>query len=66
MKRETMTVKETAELLGCSPQAVREHIRQGIWKFGEVIPASRTGKKCDRFMIYTRKLYKHIGMEVER
>lgn len=62
--RETMTVKETAERLGCSPQAVREHIRRGIWKFGEVIPASRTGKKCDRFIIYRRKFNKHVGIEM--
>lgn len=63
MQKETMRVPEVAQLLGCSQQAVRERIRRGIWKFGEVIPKEKTGNEIDSFVIYRRKLYKHLGIE---
>ena len=63
MQKETMRVPEAAQLLGCSQQAVRERIRRGIWKFGEVIPKEKTGNEIDSFIIYKRKLYKHLGIE---
>ncbi len=63
--QETLSAREAAKILGCDPQAVRERIRLGIWTFGECIPKSMTGHKCDTFIIYRRKLYKHIGKAVE-
>lgn len=60
--KEILSAAEAAKILGCTPQAVRERIRLGIWKFGECIPGKKTGKKCDCFVIYRRKLYQHIGM----
>lgn len=35
-EKEILTVPEAAAILGCTPQAVRERIRRGVWKFGEV------------------------------
>lgn len=63
MQKETISTKDTAKLLGCNPEAVRQRIRVGVWKFGEVIPKGKTGKKTDSFVIYRRKLFKHLGME---
>lgn len=59
--KEVMSAKAAAQILGCTPQAVRERIRLGIWDFGECIPKNLTGRKSDSFVIYRRKLYKHIG-----
>lgn len=43
----------------------RERIKAGIWKFGEVIPRSRSGNETkNTYCIYRSKLYKHIGKEV--
>lgn len=58
-----MKVPEAARILGCSEQKVREHIRHGIWKFGECIPASKTGKKTDEFIIIREKFEKYIGLK---
>ena len=59
VEKETMTVAEAARMLGCAQQAVREHIKRGIWTFGERIP----GNKIDHYIIYRRKFYRHIGIE---
>lgn len=61
MEKATMTVPQAASILGCSQQKLREHIRRGVWKFGECIPKEKTGKSCDEFVIYRKKLLKHIG-----
>lgn len=63
VQKETISTGEAARLLGCNPEAVRQRIRVGVWKFGEVIPKGKTGKKTDSFVIYRRKLFKHLGME---
>lgn len=61
---EMMSAQAAAKILGCSPQAVRERIKRGIWKFGEYIPKSKTGNATkDTYCIYRSKLYKHIGKE---
>lgn len=61
-EKEIMSAAEAARVLGCTPQAVRERIRLGIWNFGECIPKKMTKNKSDTFVIYRRKLYRHIGM----
>lgn len=62
-EREIMKVPEVARILGCSEQKVREHIRRGIWKFGECIPKSKKGTKQDEFNIYRAKFEKWIGRD---
>ena len=58
--KEILKPPETAWILGVSQQKVREHIRHGIWKFGECIPKELTGKKTDEFNIYRAQLEAHI------
>ena len=62
-EREIMKVPEVARILGCSEQKVREHIRRGIWKFGECVPAQKKGTKQDEFNIYRAKFMEFIGRE---
>lgn len=62
-EREIMKVPEVARILGCSEQKVREHIRRGIWKFGECVPAKKKGTKQDEFNIYRAKFMEFIGRE---
>lgn len=62
--KETMSVPEAARILGCNAQAVRERIKAGIWDFRERIPREKTGNKQNSYVIYRRKLYRHIGKEV--
>ena len=62
-EKEIMKPPEVARILGCSEQKVREHIRRGIWKFGECIPKSKKGTKQDEFNIYRAKFEKWIGRD---
>ena len=55
---------EVARILGCSIQKVREHMRQGVWDIGEVIPKKKSGKKGDEFNIYRTKFETHIGRKL--
>lgn len=50
--KEIMRPPEVARILGVTPQFVRQHIRLGIWDFGECIPKSKRGKSTDEFIIY--------------
>lgn len=63
MGKERMSTAEVAKILGCNQEAVRQHIKQGIWNFGDYIPKQKTGSKRDKFFIYRRKFYQHIGYE---
>ena len=64
MEKEIMKVPEVARILGCSEQKVREHIRRGIWKFGECVPASKKWYKIrTNLNIYRRKFEKFIGRD---
>lgn len=61
IKREVISAREAAQILGVAPEKVRQRIKLGIWKFGERIPKEKTGNKQDTYCVYARKLYEHIG-----
>lgn len=65
MSKEILKPPEVARILGVSPQYVREHIRRGIWKFGECVPKKVRGKTTDEFNIYRAKFENHIGRKLE-
>ena len=58
-----MNATEAAKIIGCSPQMVRERIKRGIWKFGEVIPKGRSGNSKDSYLINRKKLMRYLGEE---
>ena len=62
-QKETLTVAETAELLGCSKQAVRMRISPGgIWdSMGDVIDNGNGYHKT--YIIYRSRVYKYINKE---
>ena len=63
VEKELISAKEAARIIGCDPQALRQRIKLGIWKFGERIPKEKTGLKCDTYLISRRKLYRYLGIE---
>ena len=60
---ERVSIKRAAKELGMSPQAVREHMRRGLFDLGDYIPKDKTGKKTDEFHVYRPKFDKHLGKE---
>lgn len=60
---ETISVEQTAKLLGKSPQFVRVQIQRGLLPFGNAFP-SVTGNKL-RYVIPKRKVYEYLGIEVK-
>lgn len=60
---ERVRLADAAKELGCSQQAVREHMKLGIWDLGEVIPPKRSKKKQYSYYIYRAKLDKILGKE---
>lgn len=67
LKEEMKNLKERVSLpvaareLGCSPQAVREHMRAGLWDLGEVIPPEKRGKTTWAYYIFRPKLDVFLG-----
>lgn len=62
-ERETLTVNETAKILGISPQAVREQMKAGVLPIGVYWENSKgTGY---RFKVYKDKLDRHMGKTPE-
>lgn len=62
---ERVSVLDAARELGCGPQAVREHMKRGIWDLGEVIPPEKLGKKTWGYYIYRSKLDRILGKELK-
>lgn len=60
---ERVSVLDAARELGCGPQAVREHMKRGIWDLGEVIPPEKLGKKTWGYYIYRSKLDRILGKD---
>lgn len=59
--KETLTVEETAKLLGVTPQFIRIQIQRKILPFGIAVP-SMQGTQY-RYIIPRAKVYEFLGME---
>lgn len=59
---ERVSLPAAALELGCSQQAVREHMKRGIWDLGSVVPVwkSKSRRKYS-YHIYRHKLDRHLG-----
>ncbi len=60
---ERVSVVQAARELGCSPQAVREHMKRGIWDLGEVVTPKQKGRPANSYSyyIFRRKLDNILG-----
>lgn len=61
--KETLTVEETAKLLGMNPQGVRVQLQRGVLPIGQAVK-SVTGNQW-RYIIPRRKVYEYLGMVIE-
>lgn len=60
---ERIPLPEAAKILGCAPQAVREHMKRGLWDLGTV---TKLSPNRYQYHIYREKLNRMIGIETER
>ena len=51
-----LSANQAAKVIGCNPQKVRERLKRGLWDFGEVIPASKSGLQQDSYEISKKQL----------
>lgn len=58
---ERVRLGDAAKELGCSPQAVREHMKRKLWDLGSAVSPSRSGKSQWEYHIYRTKLDRHLG-----
>jgi len=58
-----ISAKQAAEMIGCDPQKVREHLKRGIWTFGIYVPKSKTGKAKNEYLINRAALERYLKGE---
>ena len=63
--REILSAAQTARVIGCAPQMVRERIKRGIWTFGSVVTAKQSGNVQSSYEIKKRELADWLGISVE-
>ncbi len=63
--REILNASETARVIGCAPQMVRERIKRGIWTFGSVVTAKQSGNMQNAYEINKRDLAAWLKISVE-
>ena len=63
MKTLTLTVEETAKMLGIAPQGLRVGLQRGVYPFGQAIP-SVTGNGY-RYIISRIKFFEYLGVKDE-
>lgn len=64
IQKQRVSLLDAAVEIGCAPQALREHMKKGLWDLGEVVPPDR-GSKNYRYYVFRRKLDRFLGKEGE-
>lgn len=67
--KDVLNALQTARVIGCAPQKVRERIKRGIWTFGSVVTAKDAGTQFNAYEINKTQLadWLHIDVaEVDR
>lgn len=60
------TANQTARVIGCGPQRVRERIKRGIWTSGSVVTRKESGNaQKNTYEINKHKLADFLGIPVE-
>ena len=63
--KDILSANQTARIIGCSPQTVRERIKRGIWTFGTVVTAKEAGNTQNSYEINKYQLAAHLGIPPE-
>ena len=63
--KDILNAAQTAKVIGCSPQMVREKIRHNIWPFGNLIPAKQYNRKKDGYEINKYALARWLEISTE-
>ena len=65
MVNDILNASQTAKVIGCSAQRVRERLKRGIWDFGTVVKAKQSGKTQDSYEINKYKLAKFLEISAD-
>ena len=60
-----LNAAQTARVLGCAPEMVRQHIRRKIWTFGVAIPPKQSGNIANSYEINKVALAEWLKISVE-
>lgn len=64
--KDILSANQTARIIGCAPQMVRERIKRGIWTFGSVVTRKESGNaQKNTYEINKHKLADFLGIPVE-
>ena len=64
IQKQRVSLLDAAVEIGCAPQALREHMKKGLWDLGEVVPPDQ-GSKNYRSYVFRRQLDRFLGKEGE-
>ena len=64
--QDILTANQTARVIGCGAQRVRERIKRGIWTFGSVVTKKESGNaQKNTYEINKYKLAEWLGVPTE-
>lgn len=63
MKTLTLTVEETAKMLGIAPQGLRVGLQRGVYPFGQAVPSVKGNGY--RYIISRIKFFEYLGVKDE-
>lgn len=62
---DVLSALQTARVIGCGSQKVRERIKRGIWTFGTVVTADQSGNVQNSYEINKRALAEWLKVPPE-
>lgn len=63
--RDILNANQTARVMRCAPQMVRERIKRNIWTFGRAVTPEESGRKLTGYEINKRELAEFLKIPVE-
>lgn len=63
--RDILNANQTARVMRCAPQMVRERIKRNIWTFGRAVEPIESGRKLTGYEINKRELAEFLKIPVE-
>lgn len=63
--RDLLNANQTARVMQCAPQMVRERIKRNIWTFGRAVVPSESGRKLTGYEINKRELADFLKISLD-